>query len=77
MMRTKKGKKVKYSTGDRVVVNDTCLDESQVGAHGKVVQTREEAPDYYPVGKDYSVWLDGRPGNSPSFAESELDPEVP
>lgn len=73
----KKGKKkMPYVVGDRVVVNQTADWEGHRGVHGKVTQLRADDPDSFPAGKEYSVWLDGRPGFSPYFAESELDPEV-
>lgn len=64
-----------YVHGDRVVVNETAEWDGYWGAHGKVTQLREDDPDSFPVGTEYSVWLDGRPGFSPYFKESELDPE--
>jgi len=64
----------KYEVGDRVIINDTYGWEPLVGLHGKV--TVVDDPDHGSTPeRPYCVWIDGRNGGSPNFAESELDPE--
>jgi len=76
MMTKKRGKKVAYNVGDRVVINENYHWDVLWGAHGLVTAVGGEEHGATPE-RPYSVYVDGRPGNSPLFAEIELDPEVP
>jgi hypothetical protein len=64
----------KYEVGDRVVINDTYDWEPLIGLHGLVTVVDDPDRGSEP-GRPYCVWVDGRNGGSPNFAESELDPE--
>lgn len=66
----------KYEVGDRVVVNETAEWDGYWGVHGRVTAVGGEEHGATQE-RPYSVYLDGRPGYSPLFKESELDPEVP